>query len=458
MKPAPNRDQGHATVSQRSGQTHMTGPRTIRRDETGSGLRGWLGSDLGARLSDDPALLEHICGGLFDGLWVWNLEARGDLSPGRDLKARLGYADHEIEDSIEGWQSLIHPDDVATVTAGLNRLIADPTADREQTIRYRDRNGATAWMRCRTTLLRNAMGQPIRMIATHIDISDLKRAEADQQNRLQDMSAQIVELRDQEERLERQAEELVTLAENLEEARAHQEELNAQKDRFFSIVAHDMKSPFNPLLGFSEILASSATQLPPEKVAEYGALLHRAATEAFKLLEDLLDWSRIQLDRVEFDPGALDLGALVQRNINRYYYAAQAKDVSLRTEGLAEPLFAYADPRMLDTVLRNLISNAIKFTRGGDTITVIAGAHEDDSPMPRVRLSVRDTGVGIPADVLPTLLALDSKTSATGTHGEKGTGLGLVICRELMTRQGGSIWMESTHGQGTTAHLSLPRA
>jgi PAS domain S-box-containing protein len=416
-----------------------------------------LEAELTDRLRTDPALLGFIQDTLLDGLWYWDLESDGEewLSPG--FKALFGYADDEIENSVRGWQALMHPDDVAQAMAAFERHRDTPGSVYDEPLRYIHRDGHTVWVRCRGIVLRDDRGKPVRMLGTHTDITDLKCAEADLTRTTLDLRAQIVELQDQEQRLEQQAEELVVLAEGLEEARADQEELNAQKDRFFSIIAHDLKSPFNPLLGFSELLASEGARLPPEKVAEYGALLHRAATEAFKLLEDLLDWSRIQLDRVTYDPCALDLRGLVRTNIDRYHYAALAKGVSLKTEGLEEGVFVYADPRMLDTVLRNLISNAIKFTRANDTITIIAAAPDNDGQAGEVRLSVHDTGVGIPADKLAALLDLDSTISAKGTHGETGTGMGLIISRELMDRQGGAISVESVEGEGTTFHLTLPR-
>ncbi|MBB4312802.1 PAS domain-containing sensor histidine kinase [Roseospira marina] len=427
---------------------------TADGDQAQKGGSHWLKDELYALVRDEPGIFEFLQNGSLDGIWYWDMVGMTEewLSP--RFKELFGYADHEMENTPAWWQANIHPDDLAHVLDNLEKHKADPNHPYDQIVRYRHRDGHTIWVRCRGLVIRNARGEPVRMIGAHTDVTALKRAEEELARQTRELGCQINDLRDKEQRLEAQAEELVTLAETVEDARAHLEELNAQKDKFFSIVAHDLKSPFNPLLGFSELLATQGGTLPPEKVQEYGALLHRAATEAFKLLEDLLDWSRIQLDRVVFDPGAVDLVELVQTNLSRYQLAAQAKGVSFRTEGMA-PLHAYADPRMLDTVVRNVISNAIKFTRPGDTIALSSAVGDEERT---VVLRIRDSGVGIPADRLPGLFALGGRPSSRGTSGESGTGMGLVICKELMDRQGGSIAVESVEGEGSTVILRLVAA
>lgn len=411
-----------------------------------------LRDELYALVRDDPAIFEFLQNGSLDGIWYRDLEDRDAEWFSPRFKAVFGYDDHEMPNSARWWRSNIHPDDLTLALENFEKHKADPAYPYDQIVRYRHREGHTVWVRCRGMMIRDRAGRPTRMLGAHTDVTALKRTEYELARRTAELEAQIVELQDQEQRLETQAEELVTLAENLEDARAHLEELNVQKDKFFSIVAHDLKSPFNPLLGFSELLATQGAGLPPEKVQEYGALLHRAATEAFKLLEDLLDWSRIQLDRVEFDPGAVNLQDLVAKNIARYQYAAQGKGVALRSDGM-EPLCAYCDPRMLDTVVRNLVSNSIKFTPPGGEI-VFSSRGEAVS----VVLEIRDTGVGIPPQRLAELFAIGSRESSTGTSGETGTGMGLVICKELMDRQGGSMAVDSTVGAGTTFTLRLPAA
>jgi len=412
----------------------------------------YLEAELNALIQSDIAIWKFIQESSLDGVWYWDLEGMHEewLSP--RFKAVFGYADHEMDNTVDWWQSHIHPDDLKVALDNFEKHKADPNHPFDQVVRYPHKDGHTVWVRCRGMIIRDEAGRPVRMIGAHTDVTALKQAEQALHERAEEMEAQITELRDQEQRLESQAQELVALAESLEETRAGLETLNVQKDKFFSVVAHDLRSPFTPLLGFSEVLATEGGSLPPDRVVEYGALLHRAATEVHKLLEDLLSWSRIQLDRIEVSPDVVNIGALVATNIERYRYAAQAKGVRIEVEETGQAR-AWADPRLLDTVLRNLISNAIKFTHAGDRIIVSADMAADG-----VTLSVRDTGVGIAPDHLAGLFDVGARASLTGTGGETGTGMGLMICKEMMDRLEGSIDVESVQGEGTTFRLGLPPA
>lgn len=227
-------------------------------------------------------------------------------------------------------------------------------------------------------------------------------------------------------------------------------ELNKQKDRFFTIVAHDLKSPFTSLLGMSQLLESRADSLSKEQVVTYSALIHRSAEGAFKLLEDLLDWSRVQLDRLDFEPMSVDLNEPVKLNIERYQSLAEAKKIKIinKTE---QPCTTYADKGMVATIMRNLVSNAIKFTAEGGEISIATKTHKD-----RVEMTVTDNGTGIPSHIIGNLFAADVKTTISGTGGETGTGLGLPLCMELAKKQGGDIEIESIVGEGTVFRVLLP--
>jgi len=263
---------------------------------------------------------------------------------------------------------------------------------------------------------------------------------------------QVVELTDREERLETQALDLVAMAEDLKTASDELGELNEQKDRFFAIVAHDLKSPFNALLGFTQILSTQSKTMTTEKVVEYSSLVHRSAEAAFKLVEDLLEWSRLQLGRIEYNPKSIDVNEIFATTMARFQTVAAAKQIEINA-GCTDQLRVEADAPMIDTILRNLVSNAIKFSESGGIISISASATAE-----WVEITVADDGIGIPHTKLENLFVLGEKSSTNGTDGESGTGLGLQLCKELVEAHGGEISVESAEGKGSTFRFTLPSA
>ncbi|WP_176525226.1 ATP-binding protein [Caenispirillum bisanense] len=240
----------------------------------------------------------------------------------------------------------------------------------------------------------------------------------------------------------------------LEHAHAELARSNAEKDRFFSIIAHDLKSPFNALLGFSEVLLARAPAMPPQQVLEYVQIIHDSGKAAYELLENLLEWSRLQLGRMEIRPEPVSLARLADRVTTLHRLAAEEKGITLRHR--VDGYHVLADPAVVDTILRNLVGNAVKFTEPGGTVAITA-APAPDAPG-RIALTVTDTGVGMSAARVAELFHIDRPISTAGTRGEKGTGLGLVLCAELAAKSGGRITVDSTPGAGTRFHVLLPAA
>jgi len=228
------------------------------------------------------------------------------------------------------------------------------------------------------------------------------------------------------------------------------EKLNRQKDRFFSIIAHDLKSPFNALLGFSELLLLQNEKMDKAQVNEYCMNLNQAATQAYKLLEDLLSWSRLQLDRIEFEPELNPIDALIESNIEISRGAAAVKKIELATDSLPE-VDVYADTQMLSTILRNVIGNAIKFTNKEGSIQVSAAQNDGF-----VIIDVTDNGIGMTDDKLSRLFVLGTNISTNGTEGETGTGLGLLLCKEMAIQNRGDIEIQSTENVGTRVRILMP--
>jgi len=245
---------------------------------------------------------------------------------------------------------------------------------------------------------------------------------------------------------------LLQLNKKISEQKNELEELNATKDKFFSIIAHDLKNPFNSLLGFSNLLIEGFDQLSKEDIHKFVSNIHVSADNLFKLLNNLLQWSQAQTGRIEYNPKKSDLYSIVNSNISLLTPSAEEKQVRL-VSNVSENTFACFDENMITTVCRNLINNAIKFTNPGGEIRV-----ESTLSGGFIELAVIDSGVGIKQSDARNLFIIDVKHSTTGTSGEKGTGLGLILCKEFVERHGGRIWVESELEKGSKFKFTLPEA
>ncbi len=235
--------------------------------------------------------------------------------------------------------------------------------------------------------------------------------------------------------------------------KAHQElkELNASKDKFFSIIAHDLKNPFQGLLGLSEVLIENAELLSHEEIISSMKEVNNAAQTLFKLLENLLHWSRIQLGRLEYKPENINLKNLVDNEFIALKGLAAQKQI-LISNNIPDDVLVYVDSNMIATVLRNLISNAIKFTHPGGSVTV-----STVNLMQNVLVQVSDTGIGMTRDEIQKLFKIDVQFTKHGTSNETGTGLGLILCKELVEKNKGKIEVDSEPGKGTLFTITLPK-
>jgi len=227
-------------------------------------------------------------------------------------------------------------------------------------------------------------------------------------------------------------------------------DLNATKDRFFSIIAHDLKGPFNGIIGLSEILKEDASNLDISTVVDYAGMINASANQTHRLLDNLLKWARIQEGRISFNPKPNVLHEVVNEVILLFADIAKRKRIVLVNEVLTQ-MIVFADCEMLKTILRNLISNAVKFTSA--TGTVIVNATIKDS---YIEIVVADNGKGISAEDINKLFKVDIAFSTHGTDNERGTGLGLILCKEFVERHGGSISVESNPGIGSQFKFTLP--
>ncbi|HPR84880.1 MAG TPA: PAS domain-containing sensor histidine kinase, partial [Prolixibacteraceae bacterium] len=235
------------------------------------------------------------------------------------------------------------------------------------------------------------------------------------------------------------------------ESKASLVELNATKDKFFSIIAHDLKSPFNSILGLSSLLEDQVKEKNYEGLEEYASLIRTSSQLAYDLLKNLLEWSRSQTGKMEFSPEYIELVSIIGETIKLLGNNLSQKSIDIKTE-LPRNVVVFADKAMIGAVLRNLISNAIKFTRDYGQILISAVQNPEET-----MIVVTDNGVGINAREIDKLFRIDENHSTLGTHNEKGTGLGLVLCKEFIEKHGGKIWVESEFGLGSKFYFTIPR-
>lgn len=239
---------------------------------------------------------------------------------------------------------------------------------------------------------------------------------------------------------------------SLKENEKQLRELNSTKDKFFSIISHDLKSPFNTLLGFTNLLVENYDSFNDEERKSIIESLNTSSKNTYQLLENLLTWSCSKTGSIEFSPEEIKIKTLIHEIISLSQPAAENKSIALFDKTEADR-FVYADKNMLLTVLRNLITNAIKFTEKDGCVIVSAN---ESNKQGFVEISVSDTGIGISNTIIVDLFSIDKNRSTLGTEKEKGTGLGLILCKEFVEKQGGEIWIESEVGKGSKINFTLP--
>ncbi len=227
-------------------------------------------------------------------------------------------------------------------------------------------------------------------------------------------------------------------------------EVNAQKDKLFSIIAHDLKNPFGHILNFSGLLLDHYDHYSEARRKQFIDLINKSSQQIYLLLENLLDWARSQSGKMDFFPQKIDLEKIVVEVVDLLNYTASSKNIKLYVAVPARVIL-YVDEFMLKTILRNLIGNAIKFTPDGGTVQIAAKPDSGETV-----ISVIDTGVGMDNELAGSLFTLDLSLTQPGTRGEKGTGLGLLLCKEFVERHGGRIWVISTPGKGSVFTFSIP--
>lgn len=253
-----------------------------------------------------------------------------------------------------------------------------------------------------------------------------------------------------EQKVHERTKELEVANQQLRLSEKQLRELNATKDKFFNIVAHDLKNPFTSLLGATEVLTQNIETMEKEKIRKLAQILNDSSKSGYAILLNLLDWSRSQTGQIRINPQKLNLTKVLEDNVTDIHLSSRDKEIDITTD-LPVECHIIVDKNMINTILRNLLSNAIKFTPRGGRVHITCDLTDES-----FTVSIKDTGIGIPSENIETLFRIDSKFSRPGTEKEVGTGLGLKLCREFVEKLGGKIWVKSVENAGSEFCFTLP--
>ncbi|MDP2890022.1 MAG: PAS domain-containing sensor histidine kinase [Bacteroidota bacterium] len=317
---------------------------------------------------------------------------------------------------IIDWMSITHPDDIQEDLDNMARLNAGEIAGFQMNKRYLKPDGSIVWI--------NMTIEPITV-----------------ENKANPFHLCMIE--DITER--KKAEEQLRLSEAL------LREMNATKDKFFSIISHDLRGSLASILSLTGLIADNYSEFSQEDLQQFTRSIHKTTESTFNLLQNLLEWSRMQRGLIPFNPEPVNLKAFIGDCDESVQIMAKSKSVGLNVY-FPEGLVVMADPNMLKAILRNLIMNAIKFTPRGGRIDLTANIAENRT----VWFSVKDTGIGMSHELIENLFRIDKNVSRPGTDSEPSAGLGLILCKEFVEKHGGQIWAESEVEKGSTFYFTIP--
>jgi len=368
---------------------------------------------LSERIRENENLFRSIFSTSPDGIVLCDLERR--IVNASNAAYRMFHVTDEIN-GIMQFDELIHPQDSDNFNLFLNSLLNGGSITAFAELRIVPKAGMSFWSELNASLLLDSNGITNGFIIIFRDITERKMAEA----------------------------QLLQYTDELDES-------NRTKDKLFSIIAHDLRSPFSALLGTSKILVQETDMedVDIDKIRKFINILHDTAGRTYDLLINLLEWSRLQSDRIVVNPEELNLNKIIMDNVNIGQTMAMGKNIMLKYT-MSDNYHLVSDKAIINTVLRNLISNAIKYTPQNGLI-ILSLVKKDDMYL----ISVKDSGAGITAANLEKLFRLDTIQSTPGTANEKGTGLGLVLCKDFVSKLGGDIWVKSTYGHGATFTFTL---
>lgn len=389
--------------------------------------------------------LENIIDGTKVGTWEWNIQT-GEARVNSYWAEICGYKLGELEPiTIETFNKLIHPEDRVKVYSQIEHHFNGELEMLEIEIRMRHKNGKWMWIWDKGKLIsRTNDGEPEWMIGVHIDITRQKEFE-------NEIKETLFDLQETRRILEESLYERNELIEELSQTKEKLEKINSEKDKFFSIIAHDLRSPLSAFVGLTKLIVEHYDNFDDEELQEMIVEMRNSASNVYKLLENLLEWSRLQRGVIKFEPEPLDLAYLIDQNISLQKEAANLKNIQLLNL-IDKKCYIEADMTMLNTIIRNLLSNAIKFTpKGGE----IKFGTLDKTDGNNIVIFIQDSGIGIAKEDIEKIFNNEHKVNRPGTEGEPSSGLGLLLCKEFIEKHDGKIWIESEVGKGSTFYFTM---
>jgi len=351
------------------------------------------------------------------GSWDLNIQSQ-QLIWSDEVYRILGLKPQEFAATFDGFMEMIHPDDRELVNTAFLGSIAknkDSYEIEHRVIRRHSGEVRNVYEKCRH--IRDSSGSIVRSMGMVQDITDRKKLESE-------MKLKNEELK----------------------------KINAEKDKFFSIISHDLRSPFSGFLGLTELMSESLPHMSLDEIQQIALLMRKSAANLFRLLGNLLEWSRMQRGMTPFIPALFSLKPKISESLVLVLETAKNKEIDIHYD-IPEDFVAFADENMFESVIRNLVSNSVKFTPKGGRITVSANSVSENL----LEISITDSGIGMSQKMISDLFRLDKNISRKGTDGELSTGLGLIICKDFIEKHGGKMRIESEVGKGSTFRFTLPK-
>jgi len=351
-------------------------------------------------------------------LGSWELDIQtGKLVWSDEVYRIFGLLPNEFASTYESFFESVHPDDRDSLNAAyINSVLENIEGFKIEHRVIRKHTGEVRYVYEKCEHLRDATGKIFRSVGMVQDITERKCAE------------EIIKLKNEE-----------------------LQKINAEKDKYFSIIAHDLRSPFSGFLGMTELMAKGLPDMTLAEIQEIVLLMRNSATNLFRLLGNLLEWSRMQRGYTTFVPTSFLLMPKISETMACIMEAANQKKITINYT-IPKDLVVFADGNMVDAIIRNLVSNAVKFTPKGGSLTVAAKSALANM----IEISVSDSGIGMNKHLISNIFRLDINTNRKGTEGEYSTGLGLTICKDFIEKHGGKLWIESEEKKGSTFTFTLP--